>query len=299
MSSISRISFGSNDKIANIQSGKRISADSAQKKLQIPQFMLEQDRPHRRVNNDMTDVFISQLQEQQAKAKKENIIKTVLAFLAGMAVAGGTAGAVNMQKSVPDDVAVIYNPSGDSIEELSDIYGTDENLIRLYNEIPQDSELSEITQITIPSEYDNVQEEIDKEQDKLYNKNLSEEKRSSIEENIWALKEKQAMQKEVASAYTDGDYVYFSINDIEALPQYQDGINVEDFKKLYDIKDGAIQKYNSLDDCQWHVGEDGKGGTIDFTKSYLHSGKIIKVKTDDIIDEIDLSDFVSNDDIIE
>ncbi len=299
MVSISNISFGNNDKIIKIDNGvqnhkNQKAASKAQyldRQIKVPQFMLDKERPAHlpdRLSNLEADTF--EPENKEVIIKRANVLRAALAFLAGAAFASGVSAA-KAPKPVPEEVAVIFNPSDDTMDKFADLYGTDEDIIRLYNNIPQNSDLDEITQITIPSEYDNIQTEIESEQDKLFKKNLSQDKRTSIEENIQALKAKQSLQQKVATSFTDGEYVYYSLNNIEELPEYENGINIEDFKKLFDIEDGAIQKYNSLENCQWSVDENGKGGTIDFTKSYLHSGDLIKVDSEAVNEDVDLSDF--------
>lgn len=140
--------------------------------------------------------------------------------------------------------------------------------------------------ISVPVSYDYLQDMIDELQDKLYDKNLSDEEREQIEEQLAKYKDKQALQKSIAAVYTDGKYVYYTITDIpeNINPSGTGRINVETFKDIFDIEDGALKKYNDID-FVWAYDEDSaeyEKGYRDYTVGTLRIGDTVKVRMNNI-----------------
>ncbi len=214
--------------------------------------------------------------KRTASKKGGGVLGKVISFFTGAAIAVGATTVANTITSTDRDKAVItipYYSEEHTVSDIAELYDIDENILYLYN-----GDITDKTEkISIPSPYDYLQEIIDVKRNQLFAMHTYET-REAAEAEIEELMDKHALQQEVATTYTDGKFVYLAINDLSSIPQYEeDGINVEDFKDLFDIKDGAIQKYNSLDDCDWIVDEKGNG-VMDFTNSYLQSGTVIKVK---------------------
>jgi hypothetical protein len=63
--------------------------------------------------------------------------------------------------------------------------------------------------------------------------------------------EKQEYQQSIATVYKEGDFIYFNL-----VFDDREGISVEEFKKIFDIKDGelsAIEENQIQED--WTIGE--------------------------------------------
>lgn len=181
----------------------------------------------------------------------------------------------------PEKVVNVDVEAGTAIVELADTYGVDEDIIKSFNCLFDDT-VSEQMTLKIPSEFEHpLEEKIEDLQENLFSDKLNAEKRAELEEEIQNMQEVQEIQSDIAKAYTDGDFVYFLITlpqdetatDIQK--QYEYGsINVEEFKDIFGIKDGVIKKYNNID-YSW--GSDEFGGYKDYTTNSLYNGKVIKV----------------------
>ena len=215
--------------------------------------------------------------------KKKQIIPVPLkTFAAGvLAALAVTQGAQVINQ--PSDVISIPVDSSTSLTEIAQNYDSDIDAILSYNDLAEEADISELDSIKVPSSYDYLQNEIDKLQDKLYHSNLSPEERAEIEDKIAEYKEKQQLQQSIANVYTDGKYVYYTIIDIPEDIGYS-SINVEKFKDIFDIKDGALKKYNDID-YTWAFDEDAPPedeGYRDYTVASLKVGDTVKVRQGDI-----------------
>ncbi|MCD7779499.1 MAG: hypothetical protein LUH05_02365 [Candidatus Gastranaerophilales bacterium] len=230
---------------------------------------------------------------------KRKIKGSVRGFAAGvlsvLMVNAGIAGVSQIGNT--NTVTIPYDDSS-SIYEIADTYDVDAEAILSYNGITEDTDLEELTEISIPSSYDYIQDEIDSLQEKLYNTKTSDEEREEISEQINALKEKREYQQNIATVYTDGKYVYFEIKEIdenspeEIYENFKYGINVEIFKDIFDIEDGAVRKYNNL--SRVYVSGDPEveedKGYYSYSNNRFSAGDVIKVPVKSIMtDDISLN----------
>lgn len=215
--------------------------------------------------------------------KKKQIVPVPLkTFAAGvLAALAVTQGAQVINQ--PSEVISIPVDNSTSLTEVAQTYDSDIDAILNYNGIANEVDLSQLDSIKVPSSYDYLQDEIDKLQNELYHSNLSSEERAEIEDKIAQYKEKQQLQQSIANVYTDGKYVYYTIIDIPEDIGFS-GINVEKFKDIFDIKDGALKKYNDID-YTWAFDEDAPPedeGYRDYTVASLRVGDTVKVRPGDI-----------------
>lgn len=179
----------------------------------------------------------------------------------------------------PQDAATITAPAGTSIIDIADIYGVDADIIQQYNHLDSDY-ITYSTELIIPTEYDYIGDEIESLKEDLYRKSTSQEERAEIEERIQALQNKQTIQQQIAQCYTDGEYIYFKITlpkddtATSVQQEYKYGINVEEFKFLFDIKDSAIKDNNNIS-FTWD--SDEYGGFQNYSTETLRDGQVIKV----------------------
>lgn len=177
-------------------------------------------------------------------------------------------------------VTVPLNPAY-GIVELAERYNCDLDAIYAFNGLTPYSDMSQVESIKIPTMYSNVQDEIDSLQEQLFNKKLTAEERSILESRISQLQDKKVLQDAIATVYTDGKCVYYHMNEFdENTPQwirekYPRGVNVEEFKLIFDIKDKAIKNNNKIG-YSWGYNSE-YGGYMDFTHNMLVSGTDIKV----------------------
>lgn len=217
---------------------------------------------------------------------KKSSGKGIRGFAIGAAAAMLLNFGVAQSKSVPNVVTIPYDASS-SITEIAETYNADINAILDYNNIDENTDLSSISELKIPSSYSAVQDEIQQLQNKLYNGKLSEDERNEIENQIALLQDKQALQNEIATVYTDGKYVYIQVkalsedssDEAQSMLAYG-GINAERLKDVFDIEDGAIRRNNHIS-SQWKAYEDsfpeGPSGYFDYTGAFISSGDTIKV----------------------
>ena len=88
--------------------------------------------------------------------------------------------------------------------------------------------------------------------------------------------QKQEYMDSIATVYTDGEKIYYTI---------KEDINVEDFKKAFDIEDGALR-----DQVRYTWGEPDELGHSpkDYTTATLEEGKTIVLKENKINKKINL-----------
>lgn len=237
--------------------------------------------------NPSQDTFVKtdkdvHAQRREARRKRERRRQGgAFALGAVMALMGNMA--LGQANKVPNVVTVPYS-SYVSVEELADTYGSSPEAIIDYNDIDNIAYVP--SEVKIPQTYDYIQTKIDSLQDKLFDEDLSEKKRADIETQISLLEIKKEYQENIAVAYTDGKYAYFYITGAkddapqEIQDKYSYGINVEEFKNIFDIKDGAIKDNNDINYTWGHHPE--YGGYKDFTTAYLYKGQTVKVPLKDI-----------------
>ncbi len=181
-------------------------------------------------------------------------------------------GSLILYNSLPHDKAILLNNNKTT--------PSDTNRISASNVVKED--YSSVDVIT-PSFYDYIGENI-KNSDKTDIKYIE------------ALHKKQNEQKQVARAYTDGEYVYLHIDinmDNEAIKdKYEFGINIEALKSLFDIADGGIENNNEITVRDDAYGKYGDETYKDYTQNWFHNGDIIKVPVSSIQkDNINLSGY--------
>lgn len=211
--------------------------------------------------------------QQTAKEYLENNKRKTTRKRTILSVAGGTLAGIILAQGIAaynQTPKLITVPSNNysSVYEVADIYGSDADAILAYNGMKDDTEFDGKNEIKVPTMYDYVQDEIDNVQNKLYNANLNSKDRTNLEDKMARLQAKQEIQQKTATVYTDGKFVYFTI-------KAKGGVNVEEFKQLFDIKDKAIRENNDIE-FDWGYSAE-EGGYKDYTQYILTSGETIKV----------------------
>ena len=226
--------------------------------------------------------------EEIAQAKHDRAYRTFFAstmfaiMLAGLAV--GSKTDENYGKLV-----IPFDYSKQNITELAHTYNVSEDAILAYNDLKESSDAKSLKSIKIPSSYDYIQPKIEKLQEKLFSLTLSDKERLDIEAQISELLDKEEEQKSVATLYKDNSNIYILINIKEDAPErikekYALGINIESLKKLFDIRNGAIENNNPLN-AQWQpTDSSGEKGYFDYTLNWFHNGDIIKIPIGSIED---------------
>lgn len=218
-----------------------------------------------------------------ASRKRQPIIPTpVKAFAAGILAAITIGKGMDMANTPAALVSIPVDPST-SIVQIADLYGTSVEAILAYNDLTMDTDLSSVNSISVPTNYDYLQNEIDQLQAQLYDKHLSASKRDEITNEIEQCRNRQALQQSIATTYTDGKYIYFTIIDPPAGTG-NNSINIETFKNIFEIKEGALRSNNHLDST-WRRDPDANPedkGYFDYTGHRLTAGDTVKVRMDDI-----------------
>lgn len=189
-----------------------------------------------------------------------------------------------------------FNPNETSITEIAEENNCDLDFLLDYNNIGPNTDLSSISEVLVPSSFDYLQTEIERIEELLKDEKLKEAKREELEATLSAIQSKKNEQDNVAQVYTDGEFVYLSINieENDENEKYKYGINVETLKKLFDIKDGAIRENNALE-VRWESYENGEGSYKDYTYNWFHNGDIIKVPVSAIqTKDINLSNYLED-----
>lgn len=228
------------------------------------------------------------IKHRKRRTPLSTMIKSFAGGVAATILVNTAAGVINQ---TPDKVTIPYNPSV-SITEIAERYDTDINAILDINQIDETTDLNEITELIIPTDYDYLDTKIETLQNKLFSQDLSDTERAEIEQQIEQLIAKQEYQQNIATVYTDGEYIYFELKTFdENTPddikdRFKYGINVETFKDIFDIKDKALRKHNNISYI-WTTDDPEYGGYLDFTVATLYPGRTVKVplnaiKTNDI-----------------
>ncbi len=211
------------------------------------------------------------------KKQASNPYKWICLLMAMLKISSMVAGGV----TEPQDVSDVKAKAGENVDKYAIVYNIPAEVIMDYNNLSS-SVFGTDTTISIPSLYDHVGSEIDELQDDLYRRGTDVEEADEITEQIEDLQVVQQLQSEIATMYTDGDFVYFLLTlptdetatDIQK--QYNGSINVEEFKDIFGIKDEVIRKHNNVD-YSW--GSNEYGGYKDYTGNQLVNGQTIKVPT--------------------
>lgn len=239
-------------------------------------------QPHLRNLQQDTYTPTRKSSRQNTKQKQQIIPKQLKAFAAGvLAALAVTQGAQVVNQ--PSEVVSIPADSLTSLTEIAQTYDSDIDAILNYNDVVDEADLSQLDEVKVPSNFDYLQDEIDSLQAKLYSGNLSPEERVQIEDKIAQYQEKQELQQSIASVYTDGKFVYYTIVDVPEDIGFS-GINVEKFKDIFDIKDGALKKYNDIE-YTWARDPEAPpedDGYRDYTVASLKIGDTVKVRQGDI-----------------
>lgn len=153
-----------------------------------------------------------------------------------------------------------------------------------------------LPQPTMPLSYDYIESLIATNNGQLRSNNIPDDKKAEIQRKIVALRRKRTEQMNVASMNLDGDKLYIQIDFKENMPEtlkekYKYGINIENFKRLFDIKDGAIEQNNDLV-SRIEYDPNSKSYYYDYTHNWFRNGKTIVVPIDSInMSHIDLTQY--------
>lgn len=197
------------------------------------------------------------------KSARKNIAIPVTAVVASLLTA---LTITHPFENTPSTVQIQFDNTTDNITEIAEVYNIDEEIIERYNGIITEDDLAEKESLKIPSAYDYISEEIEKIQEKLYSDDLKPEKREEYEEKILALQNKLELQQQYAKTYTDGKDVFWII---------KKDVNVEEFKDIFDIKDGALKNHNDID-FTYETDEFGDS-LMNYTGATLPKGKLLHV----------------------
>ncbi len=217
------------------------------------------------------------------KKNKHVLPKKLTVILASMAIGAG-GHAVATRDKIPSPVVIHYNAAETPIENVADIYDTDETAILAFNDIQDEDELYSKENLIIPYSYDTLDEKIENIQKKLYNSDLTLEQREELTDKYKELAHTKFVRENIAETYTDGKFMYYVIKPVTEDTTYDaaklysfDSINVEDFKQVFNIKDKAIRKYNNIHFTYEKDSYETSGGYKDYTGAYLKAGETIKV----------------------
>lgn len=228
------------------------------------QYGQQQRQYGQRNRYDNQDSWQPQNKNKQAV---KNIKTPVATFVAGLLTALAITHPI---ENTPSTVQIPFDSTTDNITEIAEAYNLDEEIIERYNGIITEDDLTDKENLTIPSTYNYINDEIEKIQEKLYSDNLKPEKREEYEEKMLALQNKLELQEKYAKTYTNGEKVYYII---------QEDINVETFKDIFDIKNGAIKDNNEIGNS-WY--SDEYGSMKDYTGEILRRNQLIKVPINEI-----------------
>jgi hypothetical protein len=230
------------------------------------------------------------IKNQKSETKQTVFNKIPVAaktLLAGSALALLLSNIPAKSLNPKGNLTIPFDSKNTSIAEISKTYNVDEDAITAYNNIQDNADVSEISEIKVPSSFDYLQNRIEEKQTELYSENLSEEDRKNTEKEIEALFKKQEEQNQIANVYSDGEFVYLNINISDDLPsdlkeKYKFGINIETLKKLFDIADGGIENNNELNVRDDAYGKYGNDNYKDYTQNWFHNGDVVKVPVSSI-----------------
>lgn len=253
-------------------------------------------------NNDTSykDEFVrAEIIKPRYPKKEEGNKKRLIAIPLATATLGTTMALLltfGSPTAAEEPLKVSFNPEKMSIVSIAEENNCDLDFLLSYNNIEEDADLHSISEIIIPSSFDYLENRIEETQEALNSTKLSDKKREELENYLNAITAKQYEQNQVAQMYSDGEYIFITININESNEdeKYKYGINVETLKKLFDIKDGAIRENNELE-VRWESYENGEGSYMDYTYNWFHTGDIIKVPVSAIqTKDINLSNYLED-----
>lgn len=189
---------------------------------------------------------------------------------------------------------------GQTLSQIASKYGVSVDALMNENNIKDANSIKAGQKITIPigqtaqsSEKTVEKDDLNYERQKLHYMDLkisdkyaelakakTPEEKAEIQKEINELKAKQAKQKETAKMELDPNQDYILITP-------KKDINVEELKKLFDIKDGAIRAHNDLDyEYTYYEGDvpselEGRQYK-DYSNNTIQAGRTIKVKPSEI-----------------
>lgn len=208
-----------------------------------------------------------QLTDEQKQYQNQGFKKGVATTTAiGVGLGALGAGGYYLAQDVfaPQSIVMPYQEGVTDLDKIADILEVDGRTFSF----------SEEGKVTIPVKYDYLQEAIDTQRDKIFSPFASQEEAEAGYRYTEKLLEKQAYQQTIATVYKEGDYIYFNL-----IFDNKDGISVEEFKKIFDIKDGelsAIEENEIKED--WTIGEYYTGND----SRLLTSGMTIVIDEDGI-----------------
>ncbi len=190
--------------------------------------------------------------------------------------------------------------SGQTLSQIASKYGVSVDALMNENNIKDANSIKAGQKITIPigqpaqsSEKTVEKDDLNYERQKLHYMDLkisdkygelakakTPEEKAEIQKEINELKAKQAKQKETAKMELDPNQDYILITP-------KKDINVEELKKLFDIKDGAVRAHNDLDyEYTYYEGDvpselEGRQYK-DYSNNTIQAGRTIKVKPSEI-----------------
>lgn len=237
-------------------------------------------RNNLRKNSGLDSYESASTQKHQSQShKKHSKLDPVKLFLLGLA-AVETVALFAPKGPEPNELVKIYVNQGEDVGVYAEMYGSSEDAIIDYNKLQGDIAQYGM-EISIPAMYEHpIVDEIEDVQNELFTKKLDAEERIEKQEEVSALLEIQQMQSEIATSYTDGDFVYYTITlpTDESATSIQSGfngrINVEKFKDIFGVKDGVIKKYNNLG-YTW--GGNEYESWKDYTGESFYNGQVVKV----------------------
>ena len=214
-----------------------------------------------------------QLTEEQKQYQKQgfkNGVAVTTAVGVGLGAVGGGTYYLTQDIFAPQAIVMPYQEGVTDLDEIERTLNVDGRTF----EIRDDGTLS------IPVKYDYIQEEIDERREAVFSPFSSSETKESNYRYIQKLQEKQEYQQSIATVYKEGDFIYFNL-----IFDDREGISVEEFKKIFDIKDGelsAIEENGIKKD--WTVGEYYTGND-----SHLLTSGMLLIIDEDGINTSDIS----------
>ncbi len=171
-------------------------------------------------------------EEQAAKSKNRKTF--IRGMAAGGAVIAGLGGAAQALPYVIPQETVLEMPYQEGVTDVNRI----SNILNVDGRTYIISEAGDT--VSFHPNYDYLDNKIEDAQDDLY-KTSDEKKAEKLFSSIVSMKEKQEYQKEIATVYTNGEQIFFTLFPHEG--QEERTISVADFKEAFDIKDDALSKH--------------------------------------------------------
>lgn len=259
---------------AQLRGNTKLPYDTFEISSKPIQAKKQQHPQHKKAISKKTKVVDA---DKYAKLVKEN------SFFRALVLGASAIGCVVCLHGKPAetlDAVTVPVSYGDSIIQLAEIYGSDSDVIIEANDL-EGNKIEKSMRIVIPSEYKPIENEIKELQENLFSSDLKQKEREEIETKIINLQNQIEVQSNIAQTYTDGEFIYFKItlptdgtqSSIQA--QYEGSINVEEFKRIFNIADGAIKDNNYIG-FEWTEG----GTVMEYSNQDLYDGDVIKVPVD-------------------